>query len=116
MRKKTLIYLIFNIILFVEFSYIAYTNFVAILAHNPQISHDELFYMIISIIAISFVLGVYSMIFAGIKKERKLREYQRELERRGIDKDESNSKIKVLESKIIVLEKALQDALNNQDK
>jgi len=116
MRKKTWMYLIINMILFAEFVYIGYTNFMAILAHNPKISHDELFYMLLSVIAVSFVLGVYSMLIPGVKKERKLREYQRELERRGVDRDESSSKIKVLESKIVVLEKALQDALNGQDK
>lgn len=38
--------------------------------------------------------------------------YKRELEKESIDKTENSSKIKVLESKITVLEKALEEALN----
>lgn len=41
-----------------------------------------------------------------------LNAYKRELEKDSIDKTESSSKIKVLESKIEVLEKALDQALN----
>ena len=40
-----------------------------------------------------------------------LNAYKRELEKESIDKTESSSKIKVLESKIEVLEKALEEAL-----
>ena len=41
-----------------------------------------------------------------------LNAYKRELEKDSINKTESSSKIKVLESKIEVLEKALDQALN----
>ena len=40
-----------------------------------------------------------------------LNEYKRELEKESINKTESDSRVKVLESKIEVLEKALDEAL-----
>ena len=43
---------------------------------------------------------------------RKLKAYKRELEKNSISSDESDSKVKVLESKIEVLEKALKNALD----
>jgi predicted metal-binding transcription factor (methanogenesis marker protein 9) len=46
------------------------------------------------------------------KIEKSLNVYKRELEKESIDSNEHSSKIKVLESKIIVLEKALKEALN----
>lgn len=46
------------------------------------------------------------------KTSDSLEAYKRELEKESLDSNESASKIKVLESKIEVLEKALQDALN----
>ena len=61
------------------------------------------------------VVGIYLMTFLNLKKEKQLVEYKRELERRGVDRDESSSKVKVLESKIVVLEKALQEAIKNKD-
>lgn len=112
MNKRTFIYIILNIIIFAEFSYVGYSNFTALLAHNPKISHTELFYVLLTVATLSMVIGIYIMTFLNIKREKKISEYKRELERRGIDRDESSSRVKVLESKIEVLEKALKDALN----
>lgn len=112
MNIRTVIYIILNIIIFAEFSYVGYSNFTALLAHNPKISYTELFYVLLTVATLSMVIGVYIMTFLNIKREKKISEYKRELERRGIDRDESSSKVKVLESKIEVLEKALKDALN----
>lgn len=115
MNKRFLIYLVLNIVIFAEFSYIGYTNFTALLAHNPAISHTELFYVLLTVATLSMVVGVYLMTFLNLKREKQLTEYKRELERRGVDRDESSSKVKVLESKIVVLEKALQDAIKNRE-
>lgn len=46
------------------------------------------------------------------KIQATLNAYKRELEKEAIGSTESSSKVKVLESKIAVLEKALEDALN----
>ena len=64
----------------------------------------------------SFVAGVsFSALiyeFLCSSASISLNAYKRELEKESIDKTESSSRIKVLESKIEVLEKALNNALN----
>ena len=45
-------------------------------------------------------------------KNARLNIYKRELEKESVTSDEAESKVKVLESKIQVLEKALENALN----
>lgn len=66
------------------------------------------------------LLGVFfSGIIAGILlmtlklnvKNDKINSYKRELEKESIMSDESSARVKVLESKIEVLEKALENAL-----
>ncbi|MBO6271437.1 hypothetical protein J6O48_01510 [bacterium] len=57
----------------------------------------------------AFVAFVYEFLTSATSKS--LNAYKRELEKESIDKTESSSKIKVLESKIEVLEKALDEAL-----
>ena len=47
-------------------------------------------------------------------KNDKINSYQRQLEKESISSNESSSRVKVLESKIEVLEKALENALNNK--
>ncbi len=59
-----------------------------------------------------FITGVIFTLSYVLDVSRKLKAYKRELEKSSINTDESDSKVKVLESKIEVLEKALKDALN----
>lgn len=115
MNKRMFLYIVLNIVIFAEFGYLGYTNFMGLLAHNPKMNHTELFYVIFTVSTLSMVVGIYLMTFLNLKKEKQLVEYKRELERRGVDRDESSSKVKVLESKIVVLEKALQEAIKNKD-
>ncbi len=56
-------------------------------------------------------LGVFIMQFFLDKSSNALKAYKRELEKESISSTESSSQIKVLESKIEVLEKALKQAL-----
>ena len=69
---------------------------------------------------IIFLLGQISAIFffAPIytKKKKKYKAYKRELEKGSISNTTAESKIQVLENKITVLEKALDDALKQQKK
>lgn len=62
-----------------------------------------------------FVSGILAGIFLmSLKlnvKNDKLNSYKRELEKESISSDENSAKVKVLESKIQVLEKALENAL-----
>lgn len=63
-----------------------------------------------------FIGGIFTGIFLmslklNVKNDR-LNSYKRELEKESISSDESSARVKVLESKIQVLEKALENALN----
>ena len=60
------------------------------------------------------VLGIFIMNILVIVKNKKIGVYKRQLEKEAISSDENSAKVKVLESKIQVLEKALENALNNK--
>ena len=55
--------------------------------------------------------GVFLMFLKLNVKNDKILSYKRELEKLSINADENSAKVKVLESKIQVLEKALENAL-----
>ena len=67
---------------------------------------------------IIFILGEISAIFFFAplynKKKEKFNAYKRELEKGSISNTSAEAKIQVLENKITVLEKALDDALKNK--
>ena len=72
-------------------------------------------YIIYAIIFLSGVLtGILLMGFKLKVKNSKLNSYKRELEKEAISSSENSSRVKVLESKIDVLEKALENALKNK--
>ena len=72
-------------------------------------------YIIYAIIFLSGVLtGILLMGFKLKVKNSKLNSYKRELEKEAISGSENSSRVKVLESKIEVLEKALENALKNK--
>ena len=58
-----------------------------------------------------FALAIFLMTLKINVKNKKLNSYKRELEKESIASTESSSRVKVLESKIEVLEKALENAL-----
>lgn len=58
--------------------------------------------------------GMFLMFFKINVKNEKINLYKRELEKESISSDESSARVKVLESKIEVLEKALENALKNK--
>ena len=68
--------------------------------------------------AIIFLTGlIVGILLMGIQlkiKNTKLKSYARELEKESISSDENSSRVKVLEAKIEVLEKALENALKKQ--
>lgn len=70
------------------------------------------------LILILYFAGECAMFFflLPILKQNKEKEsaYERKLEKTSVSKDESSSKVKVLEAKIEVLEKALEDALKKR--
>ena len=69
-------------------------------------------YMYAGIFLSGICFGIFLMFIKLNVKDTKLNSYQRELEKEAIISDESLAKVKVLESKIQVLEKALENALN----
>lgn len=58
-----------------------------------------------------FGIGMFLMFLRLNVKNDKLNLYKRELEKEAISSDESSARVKVLEQKIEVLEKALENAL-----
>lgn len=67
----------------------------------------------VSLFTCGFLLGIFLMNLIVNVKDEKLKNYKRKLEKESVSSDENSSKIKVLESKIQVLEKALENALKN---
>lgn len=60
---------------------------------------------------LGIVLGLLLMNIFVIVKNKKISIYQRQLEKESITADENSARVKVLEQKIEVLEKALENAL-----
>ena len=58
--------------------------------------------------------GIFLMLFKLNVKNSKLDSYKTKLEKESIATDESSAKVKVLEQKITVLEKALENAINEK--
>ena len=58
-----------------------------------------------------FALAIFLMTLKMNVKNEKLNSYKRELEKESISSTESSSRLNVFESKIEVLEKALENAL-----
>ena len=61
-----------------------------------------------------FIFNSFIMIFITIVKNNKIKAYQRQLEKEAILSGDNSARVKVLEQKIEVLEKALENALNNK--
>ena len=58
------------------------------------------------------LLGIFLMNLKLNVKNDRINSYKRELEKESVNSDEAVSRVKVLEAKIEVLEKALEKALN----
>ena len=84
-------------------------NYATLLGIKPTSSEAILAYLTF---ALGAALTMLILDFAINKLNDSLNAYKRELEKTSIGSNESSSKVKVLESKIAVLEKALSDALN----
>ena len=69
-------------------------------------------YELIGVFISGICFGIFLMLLKLNVKNAKINLYKRELEKESISSDENSAKVKVLESKIEVLEKALENALN----
>ena len=68
-------------------------------------------YEIAGVFASGVLFGIFLMFIKLNVKNDKINSYKRELEKESIASRESSARVKVLESKIEVLEKALENAL-----
>ena len=69
-------------------------------------------YSAVSIFCGGVAFGIFLMLMKLKSKNDKLNSYKRELERESVTSDNAEARVRVLESKINVLEKALENALN----
>ena len=69
------------------------------------------YFLYAAIFFAGLLIGILLMAFRLRIKDIRLKSYARELEKESIASDENSSRVKVLESKIEVLEKALEQAL-----
>lgn len=103
---------IFWLALFLTASYLGYK---LSLTFHSNLTPEQL-RLSYKLLTYTFVCGMAlsAIIFriAHIGTSDSLNMYKRELEKESISKTENSSKVKVLESKIQVLEKALEEALN----
>lgn len=74
----------------------------------------NLVYQLIFAFCLGGLVDIVFLIIIMSIKNKKINVYQRQLEKEAISSDENAAKVKVLEAKIQVLEKALENALKNQ--
>ena len=74
----------------------------------------DLMYQLILAFCFGGAVDVAFLLMVMYVKNNKINAYQRQLERESISSDENAAKVKVLEQKIEVLEKALENALRNK--
>lgn len=99
----------YTFLLFITFvsAYYSYQYFIKL---GLTYSSDEAKFACMSLVlGLSIALLLSELMIDKIRTA--LTAYKRELEKQSIGSTESSSKVKVLESKIAVLEKALEDAL-----
>ncbi len=80
---------------------------------NWFLNLNLLYQVLVSFIAGMF-LGILLMNIFVFVKDKKISIYKRQLEKESVSSDENAAKVKVLEQKIEVLEKALENALGNK--
>ena len=71
----------------------------------------NIIYQLSIVFAFGIVFGMLLMNIFIIVKNKKINVYKRQLEKESVLSDENAAKVKVLEQKIEVLEKALENAL-----
>ena len=77
-------------------------------AYTKLEGHWAMCFMFIS----GLLVGMFLMNLKLFVKNDKINSYKRELEKESISSEENSAKVKVLENKIKVLEKALENALH----
>ena len=80
---------------------------------NWFLNLNLIFQLSISLVS-GIAIGMLLMNIFIIVKNKKINIYKRQLEKESVLSDENAARVKVLESKIEVLEKALENALKNE--
>lgn len=75
------------------------------------LSLDLLYQLLIAFFAGTIIDSIFVLMIV-VRYSNKISGYQRQLEIKSVSSDEDSAKVKVLEQKIEVLEKALDNALN----
>lgn len=105
----------FDKVLFVGFccviGYFGYIYAVELLQSDGLTDISKFITIMVAAFSIGTLFGILTMLLKTILQGSKLNGYKRELEKESISAAENSSKVKVLESKIEVLEKALKEAL-----
>jgi len=77
--------------------------------------HTSLVRVLASVFVLGIIAGASWAAAFYLQGQKKLKEYQRKLEKTSVQSTEESSRVAVLEAKIATLEKALQSALGNKE-
>jgi predicted exporter len=83
--------------------------------YNGQGLAINLFALLAMVLVAGVLVGIFYACSFFRPVQKKLKEYQRKLEKTSISSDEESSKVSVLKAKIATLEKALESALNKDE-
>ncbi len=93
-------------------SYINYKTLVDFTIFRGITVHTHFSFILLAIFIFGAIAGILFTLACSIKNKKALNEYKRELEKKTVSAENDSSKVKVLEAKIEVLEKALASALD----
>lgn len=116
-----IVYILVSIVLVAIAIFLMFLNahtaldFAFFISNGAKVVYNILAAKIVFVIFIlGAIAGICGTIAYYIPIEKKLKEYQRKLEKTSVQSDEESSKVSVLQAKIDTLEKALQSALGNK--
>lgn len=98
------------------FNWILNIAFLIVAACDTYFAYYKLtgLWQLVFIFLAGLLFGMFLMNMKLIVKNKKLGTYKRQLEKESVSSDENAAKVKVLEQKIEVLEKALENALRRE--
>ena len=94
-----------------NFLFIIFTLILLTIAIYTFINGQEGIFSALILFVCGFLAGIFLMLLIVNVKDGKINLYKRELEKEAVASSENSSRVKVLEAKIEVLEKALENAL-----
>lgn len=119
-----IIFNILSIVMFVAVVFLAYLNLNTSLSFviwkglhssNLLVYHSRFFQVILLVFILGILVGSCWAAAFYSPLNKKLKEYQRKLERTSVQSNDGSARVDVLEAKIEVLEKALQSALEKNN-